>query len=674
MKKVILYAWMLMVLGAMSSCAKEDLLTPEPETNTPEASYATGELLVKFSPEVTTLIEQAGIGRSGGLSRSGSPTLDEVLELIGGYELERVFPLNPKSEAQTREQGLHQWYVVRFGENFTTQEVADRLSTLGEVQRVNFNHTIKRAYTGKATPLTRAQLDRMITSRAGTEDPLLPLQWHMINDGTMFTSGEVVKSVAGADVNCSEAWTMSRGDQSIIVAVLDEGVDITHPDLKNSIWHNTDEVAGSTKDNDGNGYAGDYYGYNFIKDMPNITTGDIYDTGHGTHVAGVIAATNNNGVGISSIAGGDNTTPGVKIMVCQLFSGAMSGTSLQVVRAVKYAADNGATVLQCSWGFISGVANIYDWGAAGPATQEEFEAFAPLEKAAMDYFVAYAGSPDGPVDGGIIVFAAGNEAAAMSSYPGADPNYISVAGTAADYTAAVYTNYGPGTDISAPGGDQDYYYDYIGPNNQYGAEGCILSTLPTTVSPTGYGYMEGTSMACPHVSGVVALGLSYAAQQRRHYKAAEIRQLLYDSARDINAYQTGMKTYCRYTADLGPMRPMQMDLANYRDGMGAGQVDAAAFLRKIAEGGVAMRFPNIVVAPNTVKVVLPARYFEQGEKLTYTVSIEDTTVAGCSQLQDKLYFQGLKVGSTKAVITASNGESQSFVITVRQSTNQNGWL
>ncbi len=674
MKHTILYALLLLAIGSLSSCAKEEIPTPESENKAPEATYAEGELLVKFTPEVTAMLEQAGVGRGVALSRSGSLALDEVLALVGSYELERVFPINRKSEAKTREQGLHQWYVVRFGEQFTAKEVADRLSVLGEVQKINFNHTIKRAYTGKATPLTREKLDALMRGRAGMADPLLPLQWHLINDGTMFTTGEVVKSVAGADVNCDEAWTLSRGDESIIVAVLDEGVAIDHPDLKNSIWHNTDEIAGSREDNDGNGYVGDYYGYNFIKDMPNITTGDIYDTGHGSHVAGVIAAANDNGVGIGSIAGGDSSTPGVKIMVCQLFSGALSGTSLQVVRAVKYAADNGAVVLQCSWGFTSGAANSYDWGAAGPATQEEFEAYAPLEKAALDYFVHYAGSPNGPIEGGIAVFAAGNESAPMAGYPGADDNYISVAGTAADFTAAVYTNYGKGTDISAPGGDQDYYYDYIGPNKVHGEEGCILSTVPMTISETGYAYMEGTSMACPHVSGVVALGLSYAAQQRRHFTAAEIRQLLYDTALDINAYQTGMKLYCRYTADIGTVRPMQMDLGNCRDGMGAGQVDAAAFLRKIKEGGVELRFPNVAVVPGGVTEVIPARYFEQGSQLTYTVTIADASIAACDQFQGKLYFKGLQIGSTKAEIAASNGTKQSFVITVREATNDNGWL
>ena len=122
------------------------------------------------------------------------------------------------------------------------------------------------------------------------------------------------------------------------------------------------------------------------------------------------------------------------------------------------------------------------------------------------------------------------------------------------------------------------------------------------------------------------------------------------------------------------MRPMQMDLGLCRDGMGAGQVDAAAFLRLIKEGGVEMRFPNVAVTPGGVTEVVPARYFEQGAQLTYTVTIANTAIAGCEQFQGKLFFKGYQIGSTKAEITASNGQKQSFVITVRESTNDNGWM
>ena len=675
MKKNYVY----LMLGAllwMGSCAKMEPVEPatQPEVEQP-ATHQEGELIVKFSEEAAAIVGSHAATRSGALTRSGVGSVDEVLALIDGYELERVFPYVAHAEQRTQEAELDRWYVVRFDKRHSVEEVAARLEQLGEVQRVNLNRTIKRAYTGKATPLSREQLDRMMgaTRSSVQNDPLLPMQWNLINRGDMFTTGEIVKSVAGADVQVEKAWERATGNEEVIVAVLDEGVDYTHPDLVANMWVNPREVAGSKKDNDGNGYAGDIHGYNFIKDAGQITTNDIFDSGHGTHVAGVISAVNNNGEGVASIAGGDGSKGGVKIMSCQVFSGQLSGTSLQVVRAIKYAADNGAVVLQCSWGFTSGSANIYDWGAQGPKTQEEFEAYAPLEKAALDYFIHYAGSPNGAIEGGIAVFAAGNESADMAGYPGASDDYISVAGTAADFTAAVYTNYGFGTSISAPGGDQDYYYDYVTADRNYGEVGCILSTLPMGKSTTGYGYMEGTSMACPHVSGVLALGISYAADQRRHFKATELQQMLLDTALPIDDYQTGTKLYMRYAADLGPIRPMQMTLSNYRGGMGTGQVNAAAFLGAIDGAGVEMKFPNIYLATGGVTAIAPARYFEQGETLSYEVSFADGSIASVRTHLQTLYFQGLKEGTTQATITASNGASQQFVITVRRGAG-NGWL
>lgn len=156
----------------------------------------------------------------------------------------------------------------------------------------------------------------------------------------------------------------------------------------------------------------------------------------------------------------------------------------------------------------------------------------PLEKDALDYFLHNAGSPNGPIEGGLAIFAGGNESAPQAGFPGAAEECISVSATAADYTPAVYTNYGPGTTIAAPGGDQDYYYEYFDDNHKRGEIGCILSTLPYAISETGYGYMEGTSMACPHVSGVAALGSrtphSSAATSRptssRHYSTKPPRR------------------------------------------------------------------------------------------------------------------------------------------------------
>ena len=181
-------------------------------------------------------------------------------------------------------------------------------------------------------------------------------------------------------------------------------------------------------------------------------------------------------------------------------------------------------------------------------------------------------------------------------------------------------------------------------------------------------------MATPQVSGVLALAISYAAEQRRHFKATEIMELLEQTATPIDEYMKGTKLYHRYVVEMDLVRPMTMDLAAYKGNMGAGQVNAAALLAAIDGGGVDMHFPNIYVALQGEVVVAASQYFLQGESLTYTVSISDGAVASCLVEGTKVTFKGLKSGVTKATIKASNGEEQSFNITVRQGANGNGWM
>ena len=672
------------ILFGLSACSVEEPVSGgpnEPVKVAPAgADVIKGELLVRFDEGVSEILDEAGLITKSGdadASRSGILSVDEILDLVDGYQIERVFPVDARSEEKARQEGLHLWYVVRFSNECSVEKVAADLARLGEVSRVEFNRTLKRASDTKAVPLTESSIRQMTASAkpARFNDPHLGLQWHMVNNGDL---GET-KFIAGADVNVESAWDLCTGDPSVIVAVLDEGVDFSHPDLKGSMWINEGEIWRSTEDNDGNGYEGDYYGYNFAAGSGIIATNGRYDTGHGTHVAGVIAATNDNGVGISSIAGGTAENPGVKIMSCQIFSGALAGTVLDEVRAIKYAADNGAVILQCSWGYISGAANPYDWQPQF-STDDQWKQSNVLEFKALDYFVHNAGSPDGVIDGGIVVFAAGNEYAPAASYPAAYPEFISVAATAGDYTPAVYTNYGKGTTISAPGGDQDYYYEYgEGPNA--GAIGCVLSTLPYNVSGSagplaGYGYMEGTSMACPHVSGVVALGLSYAAKLRRHVKAEEVKELLYSTARPIESYWdiNTPKQFYKFVADLSQVHLSSMDLKNYKGQMGSGQVDTYAFLQAVAGAGVDMTFPNVYVAVDGTVTLVPSRYFKNGDGLTYTVTVDNASVASCESKGNKLMFKGIAAGQTSAVVKASNGESASFTITVRSSAAGNGWL
>ena len=661
-----------------------------------------GQLIVKFDESVSRILEEAGVTKSGigaPAMRSGVLSVDEILDLVEGYEIERIFPVDSRTEETARHEGLHLWYVVRFSEEYPVEKVAADLSKLGEVNRVEFNRTLKRASTKKAVPFTSQVVSKASSSVVLQQnDPLLKYQWHLVNYGAdqQLPVAKPASTKAtfkeGADVGMGKVWENPdmKGHPSIIVAVLDEGVCYTHPDLVASMWVNEGETLRSREDADGNGYRGDVHGYNFVQNTGVIATDSAYDTGHGTHVAGVIAAENNNGKGISSIAGGTPDCPGVKIMSCQIFAGAYAGSLIDEVRAIKYAADNGAVVLQCSWGYISGAANPYEWGPQF-STDDQWTQSNMLEKKALDYFVHHAGSPDGVVEGGIAVFAAGNEYAPAASYPAAYPDYVSVAATAGDFTPAVYSNYGKGVTISAPGGDQDYYYDY-GEGHDKGFAGCVLSTVPSNTAmgfdhvvsgeavEGSYAYMEGTSMACPHVSGVVALGLSYAAHKRIHVKAKDVIQMLYDSAYRDSDGKDPLKTVCdteenkiyyKYVSDLGNVHKSSLKLRDYMGKMGHGQVNAYNFLQAIAgeNAGKPMTFPNIFVQKDAVKSYDPTLYMEGNY---FTPRVSDASIATIEYKNGKIVVTGKSIGQTKASITNGSAK-QEFVITVR-STTGNGWL
>ena len=695
MKKKFFY--IAMVALALTGCADNlsGIDSSEGKTDiTIPADATEGELLIKFNPEMSDILDQAQstMTRAAVGTRSGIPSTDEVLDILGSYSFKRVFPVDAKNEARTREAGLHLWYTVKFDKGTDLKAAAERLKQLGEISKVQTNGHIQRAYNknSKRIYLNESALQSKATrslDNGQPNDPGFAYQWHYRNLGEGNYDFEKLNdnkatAQAGCDVNAAEAWKKCTGDPSIIVAVLDEGVMYSHPDLAANMWNNPGETTqGAKTDGDGNGYEGDLHGYNFVDDSGNISWTASEDTGHGTHVAGTIAAVNNNGRGVSGIAGGDGTpNSGVKIMSCQVFSGQSSVTLAGEARAIKYAADNGAVILQCSWGYNSSESSIVDGYTPGPATEKEWAETYPLEKEALDYFINNAGSPNGVIDGGIPVFAAGNEYAGNPAFPGAYSKCVSVSSLAADYTPACYTDFGSLVTLSAPGGDLEYYSKIGEQEDEYWAEtteqkGAVLSTMIQNGQPA-YGYMEGTSMACPHVSGVAALGLAYAAKTNRHYRAADFVALMKKSVKELDShYQNGAtKTYYMNHTTVGAS-PEIVQLSKYIGKMGAGLIDAAQLLNNIKNKKLSsdMKLPNVYVGIEKTVSLNLAAYFA-GRTEEFSCSVANGSVASASVDGKTLIVKGLAAGSTSLTVTAADGTSQTVVVTVRKSAGNNGWM
>lgn len=559
--------------SAGSDSVSEKIIT------TPECAVA-GRILVKFSSETADrLADRTTRAADGSLTRSGITDFDAVMETVAATSLRPLFHSDPRHVERERAAGLHRWYVMEFDDEQELEDVALRLAAVAEVSRVQYDQQIAKTWRD-ATPAASRSTATRADASLPFDDPLLADQWHYINRGD---TELVSPSVAGADVNCEAAWRLTAGDPSIVVAVVDEGVMYSHEDLAANMWVNEAELNGSDgQDDDGNGYSDDIYGYNFVAKDGKLSwdnnvgrTGG--DSGHGTHVAGTVAAVNNNGIGVSGVAGGSGVGDGVRIMACQIFDGRYNSSSNTIVNAIKYAADNGAHILQCSWGYDSRELSHKSWLA-----------YYTAEKEAIDYFISYGGE-GGPVSGGIVIFAAGNSGHNPPGPPSTYENVICVTAIAADFTPSTFSDYGAESDIAAPGGDSDYAQS---------AAGCILSTLTPRTSSSNYGYMEGTSMACPHVSGVAALGLSYAKKLGRQYTEKEFRQLMMKSCGDLDARiddfiaaNGEMKNYYYYYLSYNTRYPMSMNLTDYRKNMGAGYIDAYNLLLSI-KGTPAIYIPQ----------------------------------------------------------------------------------
>jgi subtilisin family serine protease len=376
---------------------------------------------------VAALLVGCGVSPASALATQGDETGVLVTDELSDYENGEVFVVYWDGTFQ----------VLTYEDD---EALAAGLDELVQDETVSL---IQPNYTYQNTGLT-------------TSDTFIGQQWALDNDGSFHITGQKTAAAVGIDIDAQGAWERyDGGSRDVVIALIDTGVDNSHPDLQNQLWTNAKEIAGNGVDDDGNGFVDDVNGWNFYDNNNKIYVNSTDDI-HGTHAAGTIAATADNGVGIAGIVRSDH----VKIMVIKALGGPEgSGTTESIIKAINYAQANGASICNLSLGSYSNDRALYE----------------VISKSSM-LFVAAAGNE-------------GTNTDQTPCYPAAYQldNIISVANLSFDGTLHETSNYGAtSVDLAAPG-------TYI------------LSTAPSSK----YCYMTGTSMATPMVTAAAAMLYTY---------------------------------------------------------------------------------------------------------------------------------------------------------------------
>jgi hypothetical protein len=563
MKFVLAFALISMAISAQNASHKVYPRPPVDFSSIKPDAIEPGKFRIKFKSELNGRLTKSVLSKAkSGIVTTGVSEIDALNTKFkvkeGKSLLSSVYAGNLKStsqfESRHRKHGLNLWYEFDFDGDVDIREIIKAYGSLADVAIIEpiFKIVLIGPVAGNSKKTATNKSSVTTTAAWQPNDTRFPSQWHYNNTGQN-------DGTTGADIDLVNAWEYERGNSNVIVAVIDQGVDYLHPDLAANMWGPIGPEGTATQP--GN---------------------------HGTHVAGTIAAVTNNTTGGAGIAGGSGTGDGVRIMSLDLFGGSHGMNTLEMN---VWAADNGASISQNSWGYTN----------PGDYNQADLDG--------IDYFNTYGGGNE--LDGGITIFAAGNDDDSGDWYPGCYPGVIAVAATNNNDQKAWYSNYATWVDISAPGGET------------MTASNGVLSTIASS----GYDYYQGTSMACPHVSGIAALVVSQAPGVLTNTQLKEILLAAVDNHYGNNASYSGM--------------------------LGSGRINALKALELTQEYLGAIRNPSSFLATANGETTINLSWQLNSDQNEVIIAVSNTGIFG-TPVENQSYAVGESIEGGGAIIYKGN--------------------